>query len=187
MITKLFTKFRHYPRSHSHTDAFVASVGAFSGIALIYFIMMELALPANSLALLAASTGATALLIFIMPESEFSRPWSVLCGHSVSSFIGVTCFQLLDSNFLSSALSVSFAIFFMHILKCLHPPGGATALLAVIGGEQITSLGYNYLLFPVLLNVLVLILIASIFNYLFIPVLKACFSKIDVDKEDICL
>jgi CBS-domain-containing membrane protein len=159
-------------------------MGAFAGIALIYFIMLELALPSNSLALLAASTGATALLIFALPDSEFSQPWSVLGGHTLSGLVGVTCFQLLDNNFLSSALSVSLAIFVMHALKCLHPPGGATALLAVIGGEPITSLGFSYLLFPVLSNVLVLILIAGIFNYLLIPALQSCFRRQPVNEED---
>jgi len=58
--------------------------------------------------------------------------------------------------FLASGLAVGLAIFAMHQLNCLHPPGGAAALVAVIGGEQIHSLGYLYVLVPVGLNVLIL-------------------------------
>jgi CBS-domain-containing membrane protein len=55
----------------------------------------------------------------------------------------------------------------MHYLNCLHPPGGATALSAVIGGQAVHQLGYQYLLTPVLLNVVTLLLIAIVFNYPF--------------------
>jgi len=184
LINQLIQKIRHHPRSHSHTEALIASLGAFSGMALIYFMMLELSLPSNSLALLAASTGATALLIFALPDSEFSHPWSVLGGHSISGLIGVACFQWLDNNFLSSALSVSLAIFAMHAFKCLHPPGGATALLAVIGGEQITSLGFSYLLFPVFSNALGLLLIAGVFNYCARPALRALEKRFVILEEE---
>ena len=173
MITHLIHKLRHRPRSHSHTEALIASFGAFLSITVIYYIMLELTLPSNTLLLLAASTGSTALMMFSWPKSEFSHAWSALAGHTISGCIGVSCFQLLGDSFLASALSVSLALVFMHMLKCLHPPAGATALLAVIGGEQVTRLGFSFVLFPIFSNILLLVIVAQILNGLILPRLHA--------------
>ena len=82
----------------------------------------------------------------------------------VSALIGVTCAKLLNDPLLAGSVAVGLALLAMHYLRCIHPPGGATALVAVIGGPAITSLGYGFLLTPVALNVLVLLLVAVAFN-----------------------
>lgn len=111
-----------------------------------------------------ASMGASTVLLFSLPHGPLSQPWPVFGGHVVSALIGVTCAQGLDDPFLAGALAVGLAIAAMHLLRCLHPPGGATALVSVIGGPAITGLGYGFVLAPVALNAALLVLLAVLLN-----------------------
>lgn len=150
----------------SPVEKLVAAVGGMLGIFMIGFISFYFT-GASGAALIAPSMGAAAVLVFAVPHGKLSQPWPLIGGNLVSALIGVTCFNLVSDTFLAASLAVGLAIGAMHLLACVHPPGGATALAAVIGGPTITGLGYSYLLTPVLLNVVVLLLIAIIFNYFF--------------------
>lgn len=115
-----------------------------------------------------ASMGASAVLLFAAPHGALSQPWPVLGGHLVSALIGVSCARWLGGEpMLAASLAVALSIAAMYGLRCLHPPGGATALYAVLGGETVHALGYGYLFSPVLLNVVVLVTVAVLFNYPF--------------------
>jgi CBS-domain-containing membrane protein len=115
-----------------------------------------------------ASMGASAVLLFAAPHGAMSQPWPVLGGHLVSALIGVTCARWLGSEpMLAASLAVALSIAAMYSLRCLHPPGGATALFAVLGGETVHALGYGYLFSPVLLNIVVLVTVAVLFNFPF--------------------
>ena len=115
-----------------------------------------------------ASMGASAVLLFAAPHGALSQPWPVFGGNLVSALIGVTCARWLGHEpMLAASLAVSLSIAAMYGLRCLHPPGGATALYAVLGGETVHTLGYSYVLSPVLLNVVVLLAVAVAFNYPF--------------------
>ena len=115
-----------------------------------------------------ASMGASAVLLFAAPHGALSQPWPVLGGHLVSALIGVTCARWLGGEpMLAASLAVALSIAAMYGLRCLHPPGGATALFAVLGGESVHALGYGYLFSPVLLNIVVLVTVAVVFNYPF--------------------
>ncbi len=115
-----------------------------------------------------ASMGASAVLLFAAPHGAMSQPWPVLGGHMVSALIGVTLARWLGHEpMLAASIAVALSIGVMYVLRCLHPPGGATALYAVLGGEAVHVLGYGYLFSPVLLNVLVLLIVAVAFNYPF--------------------
>jgi len=115
-----------------------------------------------------ASMGASAVLLFAAPHGALSQPWPVLGGHLVSALIGVTCARWLGGEpMLAASLAVALSIAAMYGLRCLHPPGGATALFAVLGGESVHALGYGYLFSPVLLNIVVLVTVAVLFNYPF--------------------
>ena len=115
-----------------------------------------------------ASMGASAVLLFAAPHGALSQPWPVFGGHLVSALIGVTCARWLGGEpMLAASLAVALSIAAMYSLRCLHPPGGATALYAVLGGETVHALGYGYLFSPVLLNVIVLVTVAVVFNYPF--------------------
>src|SRR3569832_828644 len=81
--------------------------------------------------------------------------------------IGVSCATYISDIRLAAALAVGLSLFAMYYLRCLHPPGGATALSAVIGGVTVHQLGFQYVAAPVMLDALVIIFVAVLFNYLF--------------------
>ena len=90
------------------------------------------------------SMGASAVLLFAVPHSALGQLWNVIGGHLISAGIGVACYQWLPSNGIAAGASVGLAIGAMYYTRCIHPPGGATALAAVIGGPNIHALGYQY-------------------------------------------
>ncbi|HFC91606.1 MAG TPA: HPP family protein [Leucothrix mucor] len=113
-----------------------------------------------------ASMGASAVLLFAVPLGPLSQPWSFVGGHLLSGFIGITVAKLVPDMLIASALAVSLAIFVMYVTSCLHPPGGATALSAVVGSSAVHDLGYAYLVTPVALNVFVMLVFALFINNL---------------------
>lgn len=116
---------------------------------------------------LIASMGASAVLLFAVPHGQLSQPWPVLGGHCLSAIIGVACARWVHPTPLAAALAVGLSIGVMHQLKCIHPPGGATGLTAVLGGPAIQSLGFGFVLYPVLANCLVMLGAAIFFNSFF--------------------
>ena len=110
--------------------------------------------------------GASALLLFVFPASPLAQPWSIVGGHLVAAVVGVSCAKLLGSAGWVACLACAISIVGMMRLRCLHPPSGAVALTAVLGGASITQLGYNFVLFPVLLNSCLLLILAIVFNNL---------------------
>jgi CBS-domain-containing membrane protein len=150
----------------SHTERLISALGGFLGILLIIVISSRF-LEGTDAALVVASMGASAVLLFAAPHSALGQPWNVLGGHLVSAVIGVACARYLPGMALAAAASVGLAIGAMHYLRCIHPPGGATALTAVIGGASLQALGFQYLLTPVLINVAVILAVAVLFNALF--------------------
>jgi CBS-domain-containing membrane protein len=117
--------------------------------------------------MLIASMGASAVLLFAVPHGQLSQPWPVFAGQIFSAAIGVTCAKLIPYTPLAAACAVGLAIGVMHQFKCIHPPGGATALTAVIGGQSVQELGYGFVWSPVTLNAAVIVAVAVLFNYPF--------------------
>ena len=158
--------YRNEAHPASHTERVVSAVGGFLGILLILLVSgHELGL--QGAATVVASMGASAVLLFAVPHGSLSQPWSVVGGHLVSAVIGVTCARWIHDPLTAAALAVGLAIGAMYYLRCIHPPGGATALVAVVGGPAVHALGYGYVLAPVLLNVLVIGTVAVLVNYPF--------------------
>ena len=89
------------------------------------------------------SMGASAVLLFAVPHSSLGQLWNVIGGHLISAAIGVACYQWLPSNGIAAGASVGLAIGAMYYTRCIHPPGGATALVAIIDGQNIHALGYR--------------------------------------------
>lgn len=155
----------------SHSEKIISGLGALLGILAVYW-GTRLAFPHGYLNtagnfLMVTSMGASAVLLFAVPHGALSQPWAVFGGHLISAFIGVTCHQLFPHQIWTGALAVGLAVCAMHYLRCIHPPGGATALAAVIGGAEIYALGYHYLLMPILTNVVAILLMAIAFNVAF--------------------
>lgn len=115
--------------------------------------------------LLIGSFGASAVLAFGAIRSPLAQPRNLVGGHFLSALVGVSCYFLFPGTlWLASCLAVATAIALMHVTKTLHPPGGATALIAVTGGEAIHQLGYLYAFVPCLLGALIMLAIALIVN-----------------------
>jgi CBS domain-containing membrane protein len=82
---------------------------------------------------LIASLGASALLVFALPQSPMSQPWAVIAGNTLSALVGITTFHFIDQSLLAIPLAASLSILGMFTLRCLHPPAAAVALIAVLG------------------------------------------------------
>ncbi|AGA33422.1 Membrane protein, HPP family [Thioalkalivibrio nitratireducens DSM 14787] len=150
----------------SNTEVFWSWCGAFIGIAVVGLLHQQF-FEGTAYLLLISSFGASAVLLFGAPRSPLAQPRNLVGGHLLSALIGVAAFKLLGGQiWLAEAGAVATAIAAMHLTRTLHPPGGATALLAVMGGEQVHSLGFLFVLLPVAAGALILLAVAVLFNNL---------------------
>ncbi len=148
------------------TEKVISGMGGFLGIFAILVVARDTVDPAD-VPLIVASMGASAVLLFAAPHVPFSQPWNVLAGHGFSAMLGVAAALWIPNSMVAASVAVGGAIALMYFLRCLHPPGGASALMAVIGGAKIHALGFGYVLFPVMVNALVILAVAVAFNYPF--------------------
>ncbi len=152
------------PPMVSLSEIFWSWIGAFFGIAAVAYINYNM-LEGTDLVMVIGSFGASAVLIYGAIKSPLAQPRNLMGGHVFSAIIGVTCYQLLNSQmWLAGAVAVATAIAFMHATKTLHPPGGATALIAVIGSEKIHNLGYLYAIIPAGLGAVIMLIVALLIN-----------------------
>lgn len=149
-----------------HKEKWVSTIGGLLGILAVVIISRQF-VGVNDAAWVVASMGATAVLLFAVPHGALSQPWPVVGGQTVAAVIGVACAKWIPDIWFSAAAAVALAIGAMYYLRCIHPPGGATALTAVVGGPGVHELGYQYVLTPVLINTLTIVAIAVVFNLLF--------------------
>jgi len=149
----------------STKEKLISALGGFVSIFTLILISVKMLL--SSSPPLVASMGASAVLLFAVPHGQLSQPWPVIAGHGFSALIGVICARYIPHAELAAAAAVSLSIGAMHQFKCIHPPGGATALTAVIGGPVIHAMGYKFVLAPVLLSATAMVAIAIAFNAIF--------------------
>lgn len=149
-----------------HSERIASAVGGFIAIFAV-FMVSQWFVGSTAAAVLVASMGASAVLLFAVPHGPLSQPWSLFGGHLLSAIIGVSCAKLIPHQILAASLAVGLSIGVMYYLKCIHPPGGATALSAVVGGDAIYNLGYQFVLTPILINVCLIFAIAVLYNLLF--------------------
>ncbi|RDI05755.1 HPP family protein [Flavobacterium sp. AG291] len=141
-----------------------AFIGAFVGMGILSWLQYE-AFPQQDYVFLIGSFGASCVLIYGVIQSPLAQPRNLIGGHLLSAVIGVSLQKLMpEMVWLSAPLAVALSIVAMQMTKTLHPPGGATALIAVTGSPQIKTLGYEYVLNPVLSGAMILLIIALIFN-----------------------
>jgi CBS-domain-containing membrane protein len=121
----------------------------------------------RDLSLLIGSFGASAVLVYGAVKSPLAQPRNLIGGHVISGLVGVACWQAFGATlWVAAALAVSLAIVAMLATKTLHPPGGATALIAVIGGDKIHDLGFLYAFIPAGAGAVVLLIVALLVNNL---------------------
>ena len=139
-------------------------IGAFLGIAAVAWVG-RLFLEGTDLSLMIGSFGATAVLLYGAVRSPLAQPRNLMGGHILSAIVGVTCWKLFHQfPWFAEAMAVATAIALMHLTRTLHPPGGATALIAVIGSPAIHKLGFMYVLMPATLGPLILLAVALLVN-----------------------
>ncbi|MDO9040815.1 MAG: HPP family protein [Desulfocapsaceae bacterium] len=178
------------PPAVSVSEIWWSWIGAFLGISALSYIHFNICLTSTDIEMLVGSFGASAVLIYGAIKSPLAQPRNLIGGHIISAIIGVACYKLLgtgittstfvDPNtfigdtcsillgtphmWLASSLAVATAIAAMHATKTLHPPGGATALIAVMGSDRIHNLGFLYPLIPVGAGALIMLIVALLVN-----------------------
>ncbi len=151
------------PNRASHGEKWLSAAGGFIGILALLWVSSGV-LDHWGAALVVTSMGASTVLLFAVPHGALSQPWPLLGGHLLSAVIGVTCAQQVADPIIAAAAAVALSIVTMYYLHCLHPPGGATALAAVVGGDAVHQLGYAFVVTPVLANGVVLLVVAMLVN-----------------------
>lgn len=147
-------------------ERIIACIGAALGIGLTFLICERIIGPGSHLPLIVAPMGATAVILFAIPTSPLAQPWPIIGGCTISAFIGIGVHYLVQDQVLAVAIAVSLAIAVMSVTRCLHPPGAAVAMTAIIGGPAITETGILYPFIPVALNALTLVLLGIGFHKL---------------------
>ena len=160
-----FNKFGPIAVEINNIERIRAAIGSLLGILITAILCCFLA-DSQTILYVIAPMGASAVLLFALPSSPLAQPWSVLVGNVVSAIVGVICFLSITNVSIAAAVSVAAAIALMFFTKSLHPPGGAIAIYAVLGGPDIHALGFSYAIAPVGINSLVLIITAIVFNNL---------------------
>lgn len=155
------------PRRHCMADVARSALGSFVGICVAALPSAIAGLGSAATIGLIGSFGASAVLIYGLPRAELAQPRNVVGGHVVSAAVGVAVFMLLPGDpVLAAGFAVASAVAAMHLTRTLHPPGGATALIAVTGGPGVHQLGFTYVLTPVLAGTSVMLLVALVVNNL---------------------
>ena len=164
---RYFSKMRGQKRTKTpieFSEIFWSWIGSFIGVGAVSFVCFDIIDHLDRMMLI-GSFGASAVLLFAVSNSPLAQPRNVLGGFMLSAFIGVTAYKLFSHDlWLASAIAVSTSIAIMQLAQMLHPPGGATALIAVIGSDNIHSLGYSYVFVPVGMGACILLCTAIVIN-----------------------
>ena len=143
-------------------DRVLCGLGALIGLAISSLISWHVLGGFNAWYI--APMGASSVLLFAVPASPLAQPWNVVIGNIIAGVIGVSCALFIAEPTLAFSLAVALTIFLMMSTDSLHPPSGAVAITAVMGGESIHQLGYAFVFYPVLLNSILLLIVAIIYN-----------------------
>ena len=139
-----------------------SGLGALLGLMLVLAIAQYLGEFGGTDEWLMASLGASALLVFALPQSPMAQPWAVVSGNTVSALVGISVIRFIHEPLLAMPLAASLSILGMFALRCLHPPAAAVALIAVLG--QITH--YRYAFFPVMVDSILLVVVGAVYSNL---------------------
>ena len=148
------------PADKAVRDRLISGFGALLGIIATGVLVRSLAGAGEHMPLLIAPIGAAAVLLFAVPASPMAQPWPVFGGNLVSAIVGVSVARIGADPMVAAGLAVGGAIAAMALLRCLHPPGGAVALTAVLGGPVIHAMGYGFVIAPVGVGTVLLLAMA---------------------------
>ncbi|GJE68773.1 HPP family protein [Methylorubrum podarium] len=159
-----FQLFRPILAGATLRERMVACLGALVGITLTGLICGWFFGQGPDIPLIVAPIGASAVLLFAVPASPLAQPWSIIGGNTISAFMGVLAVRFIPDPVVAIGVGVSLAIAAMSLTRSLHPPGGAAALTALIGGPTVTSAGFLFPLFPVCVNSVILVALGVAFH-----------------------
>jgi CBS domain-containing membrane protein len=152
------------PINLSLKGKFISVVSCFTAILVMAWVAQQFSL-STAYPMLVASMGASAVIVFIIPSSPLAQPWPLIGGQLVSAVIGVACAQLVSDKAFASAYAVGGSVLAMLLLRCLHPPGAASALTPIMASDPMAgTLGYSFVVMPVGLNVAVMLIMAIVIN-----------------------
>lgn len=137
-------------------------VGTFIGLALVLALAKYLGELSGLDEWLMASLGASALLVFALPQSPMAQPWAVIAGNTISALVGISVIHVISEPLIAMPLAASLSILGMFVLRCLHPPAAAVSLIVVLGHVM----HYRYAIFPVMVDSILLILAGAIYSNL---------------------
>ncbi|QWD64348.1 HPP family protein [Polynucleobacter sp. MWH-UH2A] len=146
----------------SWAERFRACAGALVGLVLVFTVAKLLGELAGIDEWLMASLGASALLVFALPGSPMAQPWAVIAGNTLSALVGISVFLLIPEPLLAMPIAAGLSIMGMFILRCLHPPAAAVALIVVLGHIS----HYRYAFFPVMIDSVLLVTAGAIYSNL---------------------
>ncbi len=135
-------------------------------VALTFVICMQFPISYADVPIMVAPIGASAVLAFAVPASPLAQPWAVVGGNILSALVGIAAARYVPDMAIAAGIAVGGAILVMSLCRCLHPPGGAAALTAVIGSHGIHAMGYSFAFAPVGLNSIALVSLATFFHRL---------------------
>ncbi len=162
-IHQLFRFIAVDPVNVSKKSKCLAVASSFIAILIVAWVTQKSGVSADY-PIVVASMGASAVILFIMPNSPLAQPWPLVGGHLVSAIIGISCTQLLADTIVASACAVGGSVLAMLLLRCLHPPGAATALTPIIAGDPANFMNYSFVLMPVGVNVGIMLVMAIVIN-----------------------
>ncbi|WP_454824648.1 HPP family protein [Paraburkholderia xenovorans] len=165
-VTRWLARLAPPPIALAWKERLRSCVGALVGIAFTGAITHLLLGSSGNIPLLVAPMGASAVLLFAVPASPLAQPWSIIGGNLVSATVGVACASWIGDPLQAAPLAVAAAICAMFALRCVHPPSGAVALTAVLGGPAVHSLGYRFVLAPIALQSAALLCAAIVYHAL---------------------
>lgn len=125
-------------------DRSSAAFGAALGVLVAGLVGLLVARAFPDFPFLIAPIGASAVLVFAVPASPLAQPWPVFGGNIVSGLVAVAIVHSVSNPILAAGLAVGLAIMAMSLLRCLHPPGGAVAITAILGGKAILTAAFLY-------------------------------------------
>lgn len=134
--------------------------GAFIGLTFVLVAAKILGEFAGIGEYLMASLGASALLVFVLPQSPMAQPWAVISGNTLSALIGIASVHTISEPLLAMPFAAAASIMGMFVLRCLHPPAAAVAMIAVLGH----MMHYRYAFFPVMIDSALLVIAGAIYS-----------------------
>lgn len=144
-------------------DQILAGIGALVGLCVVGGVGQLALGTAANLPFLIAPMGAAAVILFAVPDSPLARPWPVVGGNTLSAIIGIACAKIIGDPMLAASFACGLSVSLMMVAGCLHPPGGAVALTAVLGGPAIREIGFGFALWPVGVSAVLLLTTAMLF------------------------